>query len=399
MYRKICSKRHILQIHPGISEQLAQRIKESLYENQEARGERRRSLPPPRELMVLDNALYMLFDEDMVFLTGAFCYSGYIGDDLLRVENIHKVDVPYLQFVEWVGQSSFSVCEGCRPSDFVHNQDVTHREKNRQQLKLLTNTQLSELLRTGAVSYRDIGSVKRVQEEMGIYFTSDAKSYVEPGKALELTFVADQRVRIEIPPRLANAPDDDRPLSVAEHDGVIRAKEHPFFQHLLRRSRSYKKRHWWIFSRGPNAGKTTALKFIKRKCYAFEGKRTNGFWHEFDPNSQFILFDEYGNSTESILPISELNQICDGSYSFNKKYRNAQKLNTDLPIVIIFSNYHPEDVYTNKEAGRNPLSLLYARFNVVELSWWAEEATEAEAEPGTQPESEPGHALPAEENV
>ena len=179
---------------------------------------------------------------------------------------------------------------------------------------------------------------------------------------------------MEDQPLMGSLPDDDDDTddNDSRSDGggdVFRASEHPFFQHLLERSRAYKKRHWWIFSRGPDAGKMTALKFIKRKCYAFEGKGTNGFWHEFDPNSQFVLFDEYGNSAESVLPISELNLICDGNYSFNKKYCNAQRLNTDQPIVIIFSNFHPQDVYgttDSNQAGTVPL--LYARFNVVELA-------------------------------
>ena len=361
MYRKICSKRHIVQIHPGISEELAQRLKADLYYG-------RPDIQAPRELMVLDNAVYMLFDDDMIFLTGAFCYAVYFNH-LLHAENIHRVNVPYHQFVEWVKTSSFAVAEGCSRSDFAINIDSAQKEKNRQHLKLLVNTPVSELLQTGAVSYRDIGAVKRAQEELGIYFTNHSKSYIEVGKYLELSFVGGQTVRIEVPPRLSYV--EDRPLAEAsgggqDTGGVIVARDHPFFQHLLERSKAYKKRHWWIYSRQPDAGKTTALKFIKQKCYAFEGKRSNGFWHEFDPNSQFILFDEYGNSGESVLPIGELNLICDGNYSFNKKYRNAQKLNSDLPIVIIFSNLHPKDVYT-ESSGAAALPLLYARFSIVQL--------------------------------
>ena len=53
-------------------------------------------------------------------------------------------------------------------------------------------------------------------------------------------------------------------------------------------------------------------------------------------------------------------------HSFNKKYRNAQKLNSDLPIVIIFSNLHPKDMYT-QNSGAAALPLLYARFSILQL--------------------------------
>ena len=167
--------------------------------------------------MVLDNAVYMLFDEDMVFLTGAFCYAAYFNQ-LLHAENIHRINVPYSQFVEWAKTSSFAIGEGCARTDFAINIDGAQKEKNRQHLKLLTNTPVSELLQAGAVSYRDIGAVKRAQEEMGIYFTSDSKCYIEAGKSLELSFVGNQKVQIEVPPRMSyvegqplmgSLPDDD----------------------------------------------------------------------------------------------------------------------------------------------------------------------------------------------
>ena len=91
---------HIIQIHPGINQELAERLKADLYYG-------RSDIVAPRELMVLDNAVYMLFDEDMVFLTGAFCYAAYFNQ-LLHTENIYRINVPYSQFVEWAKTSSLS---------------------------------------------------------------------------------------------------------------------------------------------------------------------------------------------------------------------------------------------------------------------------------------------------
>ena len=72
--------------------------------------------------------------------------------------------------------------------------------------------------------------------------------------------------------------------------------------------------------------------------------------------TQFVLLDEY---SKAHLQVTQLNQMCDGTWAYPVKQSSATTL--DEPVVIVCSNKPPEDVYPNF------YFLVLARFRVFEL--------------------------------
>lgn len=116
-----------------------------------------------------------------------------------------------------------------------------------------------------------------------------------------------------------------------------------------------KQRHFWIWSEAPNKGKTTFLVSLDQSfpCY----------WYSFSEafqspcqDTQFVLLDEYSKAN---LTATQLNQMCDGSWSYPVKGCSAIRL--EAPIVVVCSNKSPQDVYPNCFA------FVLARFQVFNL--------------------------------
>lgn len=116
-----------------------------------------------------------------------------------------------------------------------------------------------------------------------------------------------------------------------------------------------KQRHLWIWSSGPNKGKTTFLMQLKDKfpCYMYSFSE---IYQSPTKDTQFVLMDEY---TKAHLPLTQLNQMADGTWAYPVKGAPSVTLNS--PTLVICSNRHPKDVYTNY------FDLLLARFRVFEL--------------------------------
>ena len=74
--------------------------------------------------------------------------------------------------------------------------------------------------------------------------------------------------------------------------------------------------------------------------------------------TQFVLLDEY---SKAHLQVTQLNQMCDGTWAYPVKQSSATTL--DEPVVIVCSNKPPEDVYPNF------YFLVLARFRVFELQY------------------------------
>jgi hypothetical protein len=266
------------------------------------------------------------------------------------------------------------LARGCSLDDFVRNKtDQTQISKNRQHLKLLTNTRVADLLNSGVIGYKEIGSVKRLHDAMGVRFVDTTKPYLPPGTVLRVPFIRKQYVHIKIPDPMQLEHDPE--LEYAQEGNIISVESHPYYRYLLKKNRLCKKRHVWIYSSFPDSGKSTAVNFLKAKCRAFEARRTKQYWlHPVDTTAQIILFDEYAKNPDSCLPAPELNAICDNQYVFNIKYGQPVRMQTDLPVVVVFSNYHPGEVYTkyNPETKQHEpdtmvLQLLYARFEIFQI--------------------------------
>lgn len=116
-----------------------------------------------------------------------------------------------------------------------------------------------------------------------------------------------------------------------------------------------KRRHFWIWSRQPDTGKTTFLKSVACQFPSYWYSYKEGF-QSAHPGTQFVLLDEYSSPH---LQATQLNQMCDGTWQYPVKCGTAIQL--ESPIVLVASNKPPEEVYPNV------FQLINARFFVFEL--------------------------------
>lgn len=115
-----------------------------------------------------------------------------------------------------------------------------------------------------------------------------------------------------------------------------------------------KRRHYWFWSTKPDTGKTTFLKTLSTQYPCFHYNTAERFQ---DPHvsAQLVLLDEYSTAK---LFLTDLNQMCDGTYQYPRK--NATAVTLVDPIVIICGNRPPEEVYTCEKSW----PLINARFTV-----------------------------------
>lgn len=120
-----------------------------------------------------------------------------------------------------------------------------------------------------------------------------------------------------------------------------------------------KQRHYWINSSQPNKGKTTFLKSLdsayRASYYACSEK-----FQDLKADSQLLLFDEFGKGNS--VKITELNQMCDGTFKYPRKGKPAVVLQD--PYLVICSNFSISDVYPNSN-GR-----VEARFKEITLDYY-----------------------------
>jgi hypothetical protein len=114
-----------------------------------------------------------------------------------------------------------------------------------------------------------------------------------------------------------------------------------------------KQKHYWIWSRMPNTGKTT--KFLlplqeKARC-SFYNYQEN--FQEVFSDSQFVLFDEFSTAH---LKVTNINMMCDGTYQYPRKSSSPV---TVKAIMIICGNKHPNEIYPKA------FEYIQARFNVL----------------------------------
>ena len=75
-----------------------------------------------------------------------------------------------------------------------------------------------------------------------------------------------------------------------------------------------KRRHYWVWSSGPNFGKTTWLKWLSDRFRCSWYNTSEGFQSDIREDTQFLLFDEYSGG--KVLKSTQLNQMCDGTYIY-----------------------------------------------------------------------------------
>lgn len=115
-----------------------------------------------------------------------------------------------------------------------------------------------------------------------------------------------------------------------------------------------KQKHYWLWSAMPNCGKTTFLKQIDY-LYRSSWFSTSEVYQNIHIDSQFILIDEFSSPA---LKVTQLNQMCDGTFSYPLKGGQAKQV---AAVIICCGNKHPRDIYPNA------WPFVEARFNVIEL--------------------------------
>lgn len=129
----------------------------------------------------------------------------------------------------------------------------------------------------------------------------------------------------------------------------------PWGKCLITRRKS-KKRHYWIYSRLPNKGKTTMFAEPMEEAYRVVIKTGDFQYWRVQDNTECIILDDYNGAK---LKYYELNQMCDGSFEYRIFQGGLKKLKK--PLIIVLSNQCIKDLYPNM------FELLYARFNEIEL--------------------------------
>lgn len=114
-------------------------------------------------------------------------------------------------------------------------------------------------------------------------------------------------------------------------------------------------KHYWIWSRVPNTGKTTFMEALRAQFRCSDYIKDSVF-QDVDPSSQFVLIDEYNRGC---IQIDTLNAMCDGTHPYQVKFCSPTRAKA---IIIICSNALPSKFYSEFE-----LLLLKARFNVIQV--------------------------------
>lgn len=120
-----------------------------------------------------------------------------------------------------------------------------------------------------------------------------------------------------------------------------------------------KKRHYWLYSPQASKGKTSFMQLIQ-SIYLCSFFTCSEVFQDVKPNSQFLLFDEYGKGNSIKATVMDL--ICDGNYLFPVKGGTPVLLKS--PIVIIGSNKRIDEVYNDYTI----IDKISARFNLIDLT-------------------------------
>lgn len=124
---------------------------------------------------------------------------------------------------------------------------------------------------------------------------------------------------------------------------------------LIESDSQAKKRHWWIYSRSPNRGKTTWAREMEHQWKALIKSGDFSYWN-VSGKEKLIILDEYNTAG---LKFSALNQLADGYFEARVIYVGLRRLKPNL--VIVLSNCSIIDLYPHMH------HLVSARFIEYEI--------------------------------
>lgn len=120
-----------------------------------------------------------------------------------------------------------------------------------------------------------------------------------------------------------------------------------------------KKCHLWLFSRKPDLGKTTFAGALMCGWRAEAWNYQEKFQPQMRCSTEVVILDEYRGQ----LRVTELNQLCDGTFYFTAKQAISWRLD-NKPLVIVLSNRSIADLYKKEEDQE----LILARFQEMEIT-------------------------------
>lgn len=119
---------------------------------------------------------------------------------------------------------------------------------------------------------------------------------------------------------------------------------------LIPTNNNKKRRHWWIYSTGPNYGKTTWARSLESDYGAYIKSSDFSYWNVCG-REQLVIFDEYNTAG---MRFNTLNQICDGTYEARVFMGGNRRIRPK--VVIVLSNVCITDIYPHM------FTLVQARF-------------------------------------
>lgn len=166
------------------------------------------------------------------------------------------------------------------------------------------------------------------------FTAEDCKSLILNGQEAQIPF--DFVLRYNLERRLTALKDF---LQGDKRESLPIALPNPWGFLLFSRKNS-KQRHYWIYSRTPNKGKT--FHFAKPLTCKYKCEIVSGDFTYFNITSatECVIFDEYNSAK---IKWDALNAMCDGSYAYRRIYQASVVLKDAL--IIILSNQSIDELY------------------------------------------------------
>lgn len=118
-----------------------------------------------------------------------------------------------------------------------------------------------------------------------------------------------------------------------------------------------KRCHYWVYSKEPNRGKTTAfiLPLLESfKACLYDPRST---YHTIQTRTKMVLMDEL---VERAIPFNVLNKMCDGTFEYKVIYKGDLRL-LEKPLIVICSNFSIDEVFKSNS------KYIHARFNEINV--------------------------------
>ena len=255
------------------------------------------------------------------------------------------------------------------------------QEKNRAALSLVLEKGVVKAVEEGLISRGEVRSYeafqarKRAEEEKAERLGRD----VERGKCIQLSFQKTDNV-YHVESFKGDCSDQiTSSFPVVQNetgDVVIKRTDEKAPQTAI----FTKKKHHYFYSKKPGYGKTTTateLLHILNASALTDAKN----WTDFDPDSQFIIVDEYGKSNR--FAYDDLRRLTSGNASTfggnRKSYGASVRPRADAQLIL-FSNYHLFECLGKRKITTNEEESLRDRFHIHKLD--EEETRVSETEDG-----------------